>query len=92
MQAAFNLNPPVYPIIAERLGQGNFSSLARFSSFRWVVIVGLPRSITHGCMRRHRLADWKSVHLVSPFEDIAIAVWRFRYDSEQVALELGRGS
>lgn len=48
MQGALILDPSVYTIIAERLGQGNFSSIGRFSSFRLVVkrVFGLPDNIT----------------------------------------------
>jgi hypothetical protein len=37
MQGALILNQSPYTIIAERPGQGNFSSIDRFSSFRLVV-------------------------------------------------------
>jgi hypothetical protein len=46
-------NPSVYAIIAGRL--------AVFVQAGVNGVVGLRGSITHGCIRRHKLTDWKSV-------------------------------
>jgi hypothetical protein len=82
MQGALILNPSVYPIIAAPLAKATSHSIGRCSSFRLVVKSRRAAAQHHAQVYTPSQTRRLEICILRPpFEDIAIAVWRFRYDS-----------